>query len=242
MRLLSIGNSFSMDAHRWLHMLAKEHGVQMECVNLYIGGCSLQTHWGNVQNNAADYELGLDGERTTNFVSIQQALEMGKWDVVTLQQASRFSGMPETYEPYLSELAALVRQYQPQAKLYFHQTWAYEVDVENPGYQNYNCSQQQMYKCIVAASDKAAASINAELIPVGTLIQYLRENVKEFDYRNGGMSLCRDGYHLSWYYGRFAAAATWLRKLTGIDVHPIPLEECEMHILQKIADAVNAIV
>ena len=132
MRLLSIGNSFSMDAHRWLHMLAKEHGVEMECVNLYIGGCSLKTHWENVQNNAPNYELGLDGERTTTFVSIQQALEMGKWDVVTLQQASGGSGMPETYMPYLTDLAALVREIQPQAKLYFHQTWAYEVDAEHP--------------------------------------------------------------------------------------------------------------
>ena len=42
MKLLSIGNSFSQDAHNKLHALAKANGVTLETVNLYIGGCSLE--------------------------------------------------------------------------------------------------------------------------------------------------------------------------------------------------------
>ena len=61
----------------------------------------------------------------------------------------------------------------------------------------------------------AARLIGAEIIPVGDAIQYLRENVKEFDYSAGGLSLCRDGFHLSLLYGRFAAAAVWYKTLTG---------------------------
>ena len=45
MKLLSIGNSFSVDAHRWLHDIAAAHGEEIYNVNLYIAGCSLKRHW-----------------------------------------------------------------------------------------------------------------------------------------------------------------------------------------------------
>jgi hypothetical protein len=35
------------------------------------------------------------------------------------------------------------------------------------------------------------------------------------DYKNGGISLCRDSFHLSEDYGRFLAGAVWFKKLTG---------------------------
>ena len=53
MKVLSIGNSFSQDAHKWLHKLAENNGVDLETVNLYIGGCSLETHWKNAKENNA---------------------------------------------------------------------------------------------------------------------------------------------------------------------------------------------
>ncbi len=43
MKVLLIGNSFSRDAHKWLHQLAKRNGIEIETLNLYISGCSLQT-------------------------------------------------------------------------------------------------------------------------------------------------------------------------------------------------------
>lgn len=98
-----------------------------------------------------------------------------------------------------------------------------------------------MYKSIVKASLKAAKTINAELIPVGTVIQNLRETIKEFDYANGGLSLCRDGFHLSLDYGRFSAAAMWLYILTGKKITVDKFEDFNVEILQKIIDIVNSI-
>ena len=43
-KILSIGNSFSVDAHAYLHALAKKRGFDIKAVNLAIGGCSLETH------------------------------------------------------------------------------------------------------------------------------------------------------------------------------------------------------
>ena len=41
MKVLAIGNSFSNDAMRYLHGIAKADGVDMKTVNLFIGGCPL---------------------------------------------------------------------------------------------------------------------------------------------------------------------------------------------------------
>lgn len=47
--VLSIGNSFSQDAQRYLHDLAESKGVDLETVNLMIGGCSLERHFRNLK-------------------------------------------------------------------------------------------------------------------------------------------------------------------------------------------------
>ena len=240
MKVLSIGNSFSQDAHRWLHQLAALNDIDMQTLNLYIGGCSLERHWNNMQDNADAYEFGPNGERTSWKISIETALKMAQWDIVTVQQVSGKSGQIETYEPYLSDLVALIRKLQPKAEIWFHQTWAYEIDSPHASFENYDHSQQKMYDCLVSATEAAAASIPAKMILAGKLIQTLRTTVPEFDYANGGLSLCRDGYHMSLDYGRFAVAALWLRTLTGITVKAESFEDFDSVLLQKILTVVNA--
>lgn len=126
MKILSIGNSFSKDAQRYLHALAKQDGMDMKTVNLFISGCPLRKHYLNMLDDCAHYDFEFNGEATGIKVSIRQALVSDNWDVVTLQQASPISGRWETYSPYLEELAAYVRRYCPHAKIFMHQTWAYE--------------------------------------------------------------------------------------------------------------------
>ncbi len=241
MKLLSIGNSFSTDAHRFLSALARQNFIELDTANLFIGGCSLQTHWLNFQENNSHYDYELNGSEAERKISINQALESEKWDVITLQQASADSGIYGTYQPYLSQLAECVRERQPQAKLYFHQTWSYENGSKHSGFLNYERNSRKMFDCIVCASQTAAQSIGAAVIPAGTLIQYLRENVKAFDYENGGISLCRDTYHLSESYGRYAAAAIWLRTVTGESFCAKEFENMGLNLLELIAQAVNSI-
>lgn len=241
MKILSIGNSFSQDAHRWLHKLAKDNGVEFETANLYIGGCSLEMHWKNAEENNAYYSLELNGNVGTRSVSIEEALNQDRWDVVTLQQVSGLSGNYETYEPYLSSLLSLIRAVQPDAKIFFHQTWAYEWDSNHADFVRYDNNQSTMFDCIKKASRKAAKSIGAKLIPTGEVIQKLRETVSEFDYTNGGISLCRDGFHLSLDYGRFVAAAVWLRTLSDKKIKTIEFENFNTDLLEKIVRVVNGI-
>ena len=57
MNILAIGNSFSQDATRYLHGIARADGVTLEVVNLYIGGCSLERHYRNMMADTRAYEL-----------------------------------------------------------------------------------------------------------------------------------------------------------------------------------------
>lgn len=239
MKVLSIGNSFSTDAHRFLHSLAGLNGFDIQTANLFIGGCSLETHWLNVKENNAYYDYEINGNEAERKISITEALKADTWDVVTLQQVSAYSGMFESYEPFLSDLAKTVRNTQPSAKLYFHRTWSYEIGSEHSGFLNYGCDQRKMYESIENASVKAAEAIGADIIPTGTVIQYLRENTKAFDCGNGGLSLCRDTFHLSEDYGRYAAAAIWLKTLTGEKLTAKEFENMDFELLKTITDAAN---
>ncbi len=222
MRVLSIGNSFSQDAQSYLHQVAENEGVQIECVNLYIGGCSLMRHWENLTADEAAYQYERNGEpvmtgeaeEAHRLCSIREALEENDWDFVTFQQASHDSGKPETYQPYLSELSAAARKYAPNAAQLMHQTWAYAADSTHEGFRYYGCDHEKMYASLKDAYSTAAAAINARIIPSGDVIQRLRA-MQEFDSEKGGASLWRDGFHMSLTVGRYALAALWFTVLTG---------------------------
>lgn len=241
MKILSIGNSFSEDAHRWLHSLAETQGEDIYTANLYIGGCSLETHWINDSENNAFYDFQLNGNPAEEKISISDALSREIWDIVTVQQVSQLSGITETYEPYISVILGKVKKLLPEAKIYLHRTWAYETDAEHPGFVNYGNDQKEMYRKIVSATKEIAEALDIEIIPTGDVIQVLRESVPEFDYGNGGASLCRDGYHLTYDTGRFAASATWFRTLTGKKISLSDFEDFDKTLISKILSVVNSI-
>ncbi len=247
MKLLSIGNSFSQDAQKWLHQIAENGGEDIYAVNLYIGSCSLERHWNSFVNQIPDYALEINGE-CVRKISVNEALTLEKWDVITFQQASPKCGDYTTYQPYLNNLVAEVKAACPDAKLYIHQTWSYEIDCTLQAYDNYERSQKVMDEKSIEAYAQASKDTGMALIPCGDMVRYLRKNVPEFDYAAGGMSINRDGFHLSRDYGRYAAALTWYGFLTGKDpreITYIPVVEekaADTKILKKIGQAVYAVL
>ena len=218
LRTLSIGNSFSQDACGYLHQIAASMNIEWECVNLYIGGCSLETHAANLASGAPAYSLEINGAATGTMISVSDALKDGTYDIVTLQQASHYSGKLQTYFPYIEILAEEVRAAQPEAKLMIHETWAYETDSTHGAFPNYGRSQRRMYEFLHDAYTYAARKIGADILPVGDAVQGLREDVPAFDYIHGGASLNRDGFHLSIPVGRCFAAYLWIETICGADV------------------------
>ena len=242
MKILSIGNSFSEDAQRWLHSLGEQNGICIDCANLYIGGCSLEAHHINNRENNAFYDYQVNGNTAQEKISIADALARDSWDIVTLQQVSNFSGMPETYEPYLADLIATVNAALPDAEIMLHETWAYETDTVHSGFVNYNCNQQEMHRRIQETVTAFSKKYNLRVIPTGDFIQKLREEAAEFDYPNGGVSLCRDGYHLTFDIGRFAASALWFVTLTGQKIKAADPDGSDSALLKIIVDSANSLL
>lgn len=216
MRILSIGNSFSQDATKYLVALAKEAGVEVETVNLYIGGCTLYTHVKNLRAAAKAYSYELNGDPTAESVSINEIVEEGGFDVITLQQASHYSGIEATYHPYLEELASYLREKAPEAKLYIHETWSYDPASTHDGFPMYSCDSGLMYERVSACYRAAAKAIDAGFLPVGDGVELLRKTAL-FAPGTGKYAVNRDGFHLSIPYGRVFASLVWAEKLCGID-------------------------
>lgn len=241
-RILAIGNSFSQDAvEQYLHELAEAEGISTIIGNMFIGGCSLERHVKNARDNAPAYayrRIGTDGKkREKGKMSLEAVLADEDWDYVSLQQASPFSGMYETYEASLPELIEYVKARLPKkTKLMLHQTWAYASTSKHSGFKNYNCNQLTMYQAIADAVKKAAKANKIKIvIPSGTAIQNARTSFI-------GDHLNRDGYHLDVKIGRYTAACTWFERIfkhnvVGNPYAPEGLDEARKAVAQKAAHA-----
>ena len=239
MKILSIGNSFSQDAQRYLHDIAAADGVKLTTFNLYIGGCSLSTHYRNMLTEERAYGLQMNGVITGFNVSLQEALLNRDWDVVTVQQVSSKSTCYETYQPYLNELVDYVRVCVPKAKILVHQTWAYEQDSQRLNVELGYADQKDMFRDLEEAYRQAAEEIGADgIIPAGEVFQEL--------IANGISRLHRDTYHASLGLGRYALGLIWYATLFNRDVKDNTfatfdeeVTEEEMEIAKKAVAAVR---
>lgn len=216
-RILAVGNSFSDDAFHYLHDIAAADGIDLTAVNLYIGGCNLETHWRNVCSGEKAYARMENGVFTGRYVSILETLEEGDWDYIMTQQASHDSGILDTYFPYLQYLVNCFRMVCPEATVLLHETWAYERDSDHSAFSRYNRSQEEMYRKLRACYRTGAKRCLLPLIPSGVVIQEARKR-SPFRYELGERSLCRDGYHMDLVYGRYLVAAVVYFFLTKNDL------------------------
>lgn len=215
-RILCIGNSFSWDAvEQELVPLCDAKGVQVEVHNLYYGGCSLQQHVQFLMRDTAAYSHRVCTNNAPRVVkdtiSLRQALKDGKYDFISFQQASHDSGIRGSYEPWLSHLIDTVRAYQPEAQLCWLQTWAYSRDAGHPAYPRYHSNQQEMWDSIQSCTRYVLEKKHLMLMPCGDAIQRARKT-------RLGDTMCRDGYHLNYTYGRYTASCVWYAVVTGKDV------------------------
>lgn len=235
MKILSIGNSFSSDATRYLHALAASADYPLKSVNLYIGGCSLRTHYLNMLEDRRAYLFEFNGESTALHVSIRDALTSDEWDVVTMQQASPLSPDYESYQPYLTELSRYVRLYCPHARQFLHQTWAYEEGAERIATAAHCRNAADMLEKIRASYAQAAGEIEADgVIPCGEAMMRAIEN--------GIERIHRDTFHASLGVGRFLLALTWYGYLSGKPVDQVPFSAFDVPVSpQERAIAVRSV-
>lgn len=253
LKILAIGNSFSDDGTEYLPSLLENAGIHNVIVaRLYIGGCSLERHCQEYDSQAKDYQYyksGSDNRWTSvKGVTINHGLKDEDWDIITIQQASGYSGQYETIGPWGLKLISYIRKEcsNPKATIVWHQTWAYATNSNHNHFPFYDRSQQKMYDAICDCVAKAKKDMGIDVvIPSGVAIQIAREtrlnNNGKVSPKSQCYELTRDGFHLSRQHGRYIAACCWFEALVqptlgkSVKGNPCRLLDTEYYIDNKDA-------
>lgn len=221
MNVLAIGNSYSADGTRYVHELAGSLGEIINITNLVIGGCTLERHFRNMHSERKVYQHEFNGIGTGLNVSLKEALLIGEWDVITIQQQSFNSTMYDTFQPYLNELVAYIRKLAPKAKIALQQTWGYrDGETALKFYENGSA----MFVDVKSSYARAAEEIQTDMIiKSGEVFEGLKAN-GVYDY-------FRDSIHASKGLGRYALGLIWVKTLIGKS----PYETGEIRLDEEVS-------
>ena len=234
LKVLAIGNSFSQDAMQMLYEIAIQEGyAEVVLGNLYDAGCTLAEHVQNINEEKTAYNFwynNLGNWSTKEAHTLLAGLQAEDWDIITLQQGSPDSGVLDTYNEDIQTIIDYVNQNKtnPDAKMYWHMTWAYAKGCsQNVFYNVYKLDQMNMYNMIVDCVKQKVVPDTAftDVIPCGTAIQNARTS-----YLGDTMNRS-DGYHLN-DMGRIIAGYTYFSVLTGKTLDTIALQEVPSKLLK----------
>lgn len=207
LKILAIGNSFTVNATTDMPWLINRLNGDSICIaRVTRGGCSLKMHWAGHIENSEEYTLYYsdNGEWTLSDIkTLDEALEILDWDIITLQQVSGHSGLYSTYQPYLSNLTKLIHDTNPEALLAWHCTWAYTPWTEHPDFKYYDRNSEKMYDDIMKTYDKISGYFDI-CIPSAPLVKQLRE---EFPDVENGFS--DDGFHIVDNFAVYVLSSLW---------------------------------
>lgn len=249
MKVLTLGNSFSENAHRYLIHIMKEQGMEdVVFGNLVASGCDLSQHLSNAKNDTKKYiyyKFTLEdneyvpaepenkkGQSTQSRFSVNRALEDEEWDIVILQQVSGKSGVASTYGTTLESLVSHIKNYVSEdCKFGWHMTWAYQSGASHSDFSRYGNDQKQMYGAITAAVQEQIVPNDTFdfIIPTGTAIQNARTTL----FRD---ALTQDGYHLN-ERGCYIIGYTWYSVLTGDPIDELKFNPDELSLSDAYLEA-----
>ena len=218
LKILAIGNSFSTDSMQYLYQIMKDGGVEEIVLgNLYYAGCSLDQHYQFFAKDSGSYKYykNTTGEwKATENFKASAALNDEKWDYISLQQTSKTCGLTNSYGR-LDDMIKMIKESNPDAKLIWNMTWAYQQDSTHSSFPNYKNDQMTMYNMIINVVNEVITPLNFDImIPCMTSIQNARTSFM-------GDTLTRDGYHMDYYIGRYIVGLTWYAAITGGSVDEI---------------------
>ncbi len=247
LKVLMIGNSFSVCVLRHMPAIAADLGLKLDICSLYIGGCPLSKHAANaakpetkpyavawnyvsVPKGQEPFKSVLGGKSGRN-ANIPEMLSADAWDIVTIQQASHESWRPETYEPHGTKLLALIAERAPQAKVYVQQTWSYTPF--DGRLAKWGINPDTMFERLEAAYDSFAKAHSLPQIRMGKAVQLYRRElpVSYTDHSTGGdpcgnltfkevdgkWTHSGDAFHLN-TRGDYFQGLVWTATLFGADV------------------------
>ena len=222
LKVLMIGNSFSDDTIYYAKDVANAYGINLDIYDAYIAGCTINTHYSNLNNDTANYSMRSMNNGSWVYddnMTLKQIIESNTWDIVTFQQASAEIGRPTTYSNLPNLVSAVRTLVGNDPKFYWYQTWAYDEDyMDYYDYFSYfNNDQMTMYNAINSCYSNQVAPLNLfeKMIPAGTAVQNMRTSYMKDTFT-------RDGKHMSSVHGRYLLSLNFLSHIYDIDLDLSP--------------------
>lgn len=227
--VLFFGHSFGQDSINYVPELASSAGIGNLRICLFlVGNCSLENHYNKLQGGEGPYtckvsEPGTTVYKTSSMLS-SEAIRKYKWDYVVLQTSLENEGRYETVQPWLDKMIAAITEAQKDEfdstpEFCWNLFWPISTLLENKPSNEKAFYRLSFYEQSSAkaweAYKKTAERILKEtsvtrIIPTGQAVMDLRassfntEDKKQFT---------RDGYHMSYNYGRYIAACAFYESL-----------------------------
>ena len=222
LKILCVGNSFAWDTMWHLPGIARAAGVrEFKLAFLYVGGCSIKRHLTHADGDlpAYQYHVNCGGEwEMTPEVRIREAVVEEKWDWISIQhgtgdgscytEPASYEGLPRLIE-YVKGFAS------PETKIAFNMAWVPEPDREHHEMIAYKGDQTRMFQNLVALTESLVKPTKGldRVSPTGTAVQNARTVAERL--------LTRDGFHVSYDWGRYLAGITFFNALTGVTLESL---------------------
>ena len=213
-KILAIGNSFSANSLAYFDDICMAAGIQEVVIgHAKKSSSSIDMHVDYIKNGTAaySYEKVVNGTKTTvEGATLDLCLLDEEWEIITLQQGSKYSGDQSSYGN-LDFLISYVKEKHPNADIYWHMTWACHKDSKVDNFAKYNYDQMNMYTkiCQTVQLKVAKRADIVGVIPSGTVFQNIRSS------SIGDNVTADDGLHASAPFGYYVLGLTWYAKLTG---------------------------
>ncbi len=177
LRVLSIGNSFSLDALSYVPFLMKAVAPQvyLKLGVMYIGGGSLENFYNALDTNVFRYywSYGAQPWDERLDVALTDVVASESWDVITFQQQSNLSRDYSTYQPYLN---GIIEWFDEKVSWQHEYAW-----LVTPSYPDNlprlapDTTSVQMFERILQCVSNVQQDTGIELLmPCGTAIQNAR--------------------------------------------------------------------
>ena len=222
-KILSIGNSFSVDTMEFTAAMALSMGIKkVKLGNLYIGGCSVKRHYTNAKEDLPAYKYYTNdgsGWKVIEDHKMSDAIKSEKWDWISIQHGTG-DGSRYTSEESYSDLPSLIEYVKEIAdsgtRIAFNMAWVGEASKEHHEIASYNGDMMRMYENLTSLTERLIAPMKGidAVIPTGTAVQNARAMCPDMD-------LTRDGFHLSWDFGRYIGGMSFLKMLLKCDLNGI---------------------
>ncbi|MBR4264653.1 MAG: DUF4886 domain-containing protein [Bacteroidales bacterium] len=234
-----IGNSFTDDATEYIGEIVRHSNINAKKCCLYkatMGESQLQT-WENKYKKNVPIVI----ERKAGLLSMDitegtlKEIFHQHWDVISIQQLSRYSNNISSFSPYIDNLLSYIKQdcLNDNVAICWHLTWSYWNEYDATGPKGFSG-----WSSIVSTVDQIIQMYNIDMvIPSGTAIQNARATEL-----NTEKSLTRDGYHMDYGLGRYITACTvyeslfepfYKQSITDIIWHPQSINDTQAQMARS---------